>query len=167
MKLMFSLPKATLKETFDRLSSKAPETLTAQFPNRASKGEAVKSYKERQKISTKLFPAGKISPLVQCIFLRFTQITNWSFNSCLSSDTKCKIREKKKIELVYFYFDRKLTLSYNSVSTGEKQNVLQERMQTQTTSRSKASKTARVSRKSNSLHECVQKESKSASKLTF
>jgi len=63
-KLLFSLPKATLKETFDRFSAKAPETLTSQFPNRASKAEAVKSYKERQKISTKLFPAGKIYPLV-------------------------------------------------------------------------------------------------------
>ena len=79
MKLMFSLAKATLKETFDRFSSKAPETLTAQFPNRASRAEAVKSYKERQKISTKLFPADKISPLVQCI----------------SPDTKYKIKEKK------------------------------------------------------------------------
>ena len=88
MKLMFSLPKATLKETFDRFSSKAPETLTAQFPNRASRAEAVKSYKERQKISTKLFPADKMSPLVQCI----------------SPDTKYKIKEKKKLNWFYFIF---------------------------------------------------------------
>lgn len=95
MKLMFSLPKATLKETFDRFSSTAAETLTAQFPNRASKAEAVKSYKERQKISTKLFPADEISPFVQCILIKFKQTTNWSFNSCLSPDTKYKIKEKK------------------------------------------------------------------------
>ena len=67
-KLLFSLPKTTLKATYDRYSSKAPETLTSQFPDRARKAEAVKSYKERQKISTKLFPAGKINPLVYYIY---------------------------------------------------------------------------------------------------
>ena len=44
-----------MKETFDRYSSKAPEALTSQFTNRASKADAVKADKERQKINTKLF----------------------------------------------------------------------------------------------------------------
>ena len=30
--LMFNLPKNTLKETFDRYSAKAPDSLTSQFP---------------------------------------------------------------------------------------------------------------------------------------
>lgn len=57
--LMFNLPKNTLKETFDRYSAKAPDSLTSQFPNRASKDEAVTSHRERQNISTKLFPSAE------------------------------------------------------------------------------------------------------------
>ena len=144
-KLLFSLSKATLKQTFDKFASKAPESLTSQFPNRASKPEAVKSYKERRKISTKLFPAGKIYPIVQCILIKFTQISSWSFISYLHFDTGYKI---KKIEPVLFYFG-KLTSSCNSLFAGEEQNVLQERMQQENaTSQSKVSKTTQVSRKS-------------------
>ena len=102
-KLLFSLHKATLKETFDRFSSKALETLTSQFPKTASKAEAVKSYKERLKISTKLFPAGKNSPLAQFIVVRFTQITSWSFSSCLSSDTEYTIKEKNKSGFTFIF----------------------------------------------------------------
>ena len=61
-KLLFTLPKSEMKNIMDRYSTKIPEPLNRQFPDRVSKEEAVKGYKERkQKKKAPLFPAGKFT----------------------------------------------------------------------------------------------------------
>lgn len=60
-KLLFSLSRAVMKETFTGYSSKAPTSLTSQFPDRVGRTEAVEGYEKRkQKSSTQLFPIGKL-----------------------------------------------------------------------------------------------------------
>ena len=51
-----------LKETLVKYSAKAPEPLNRQFPERAGKADAVKSYEARKlRKKTPLFPSGKFS----------------------------------------------------------------------------------------------------------
>ena len=59
-KLLFSLSRAEMKETFTEYSSKAPTSLTSQFPDRVGKADAVKAYEERTQKITQLFPTGKL-----------------------------------------------------------------------------------------------------------
>ena len=56
--LLFTLPKAVMKEVFERFSAKAPKPLNTQFPDRTTKAVAVKNYQEiaKKKNSTQLFP---------------------------------------------------------------------------------------------------------------
>lgn len=58
-KLLYSLSRNVLKETFTKYSSKAPGSLTSQFTDRVGKAEAVKAYEKRkEKTTTQLFPSG-------------------------------------------------------------------------------------------------------------
>ena len=67
-KLLFTLPRAVMKETFTRYSSKAPKSLTSVFEDRVTKVDAIKAYEERrQKDKTALFPTGKV--LANCLFV--------------------------------------------------------------------------------------------------
>jgi len=57
-KLLFTLPKSEMEEVLDRYTGKAPEPLNRQFPERKSKEDAVKGYRERKKMKrTPLFPS--------------------------------------------------------------------------------------------------------------
>ena len=62
-KLLFSLSRAMMKEKFTGYSSKAPKSLTSQFPNRVGRTEAVEAYNRRikQNTNTQLFPTGNSS----------------------------------------------------------------------------------------------------------
>ena len=59
-KLLFSLSRAEMKETFTQYSSKAPALLTSQFPDRVGKANAARAYEERTQKITQLFPTGKL-----------------------------------------------------------------------------------------------------------
>ena len=54
--LLFSLSKAVMKATY---ATKAPQSLTSQFPDRISKPQALKTYEKQKQKSTQLFPPGK------------------------------------------------------------------------------------------------------------
>ena len=61
-KLLFTLPKSEMEEVLDRYTGKAPEPLNRQFPERKSKEDAVKGYRERKKMKrTPLFPSGVLT----------------------------------------------------------------------------------------------------------
>ena len=57
--LLFSLSKAVMKVAYARYATKAPQSLTSQFPDRISKPQAVKTYEKQKQKSTQLFPPGK------------------------------------------------------------------------------------------------------------
>ena len=60
-KLMFSLSRTVMNETFKRYSAKDPGSLASQFPDRLGRTEAVKVYKQqKQKHRTQLFPSSKL-----------------------------------------------------------------------------------------------------------
>jgi len=65
--LLFTLPKAVMKEVFERFSAKAPKPLNTQFPDRTTKAVAVKNYQERakKKNSTQLFPTSEEQDVLQ------------------------------------------------------------------------------------------------------
>ena len=60
-KLLFSLSRAEMKETFTKYSSKAPASLTSQFPDRVGKADAVKAYEERTRRSLNSFQLVNLS----------------------------------------------------------------------------------------------------------
>lgn len=53
-KLLFTLPKAEMNDIMDRYLTKIAEPLNRQFPDRVSKEEAVKGYKERKQMKKEL-----------------------------------------------------------------------------------------------------------------
>jgi len=58
-KLLFTMPRSSLKEILERCTSKAPEPLNCQSPDRHSKEEALEGYSGRKQMKkTSLFPSG-------------------------------------------------------------------------------------------------------------
>ena len=129
-------------ETFDRYSSKAPETLTSQLTNRASKEDAVKADKERQKINTKLFPNGK------SFMVHFYQVVVTLLVSTFISTGKLYIeRYLMLVRKISRSLPHKLTCWYFLLFfLVEEQNHLQESVQQTEMSSSKSSKKKRVGR---------------------
>ena len=62
-RLLFTLPISDMKEVNDKYSAKVPKPLNTQFPERATKEDAVTSYMERSKTKKKatLFPSSKFN----------------------------------------------------------------------------------------------------------
>ena len=58
--VLFSIIKEERESIRDRYKAKVPEPLSNQFPERASKDEAIMRHTQRKQTSTELFPSGKI-----------------------------------------------------------------------------------------------------------
>ena len=58
---LFSITKEERETIRMKYKGKIPETLTNQFPGRASKETAIGRHKARKQLRTELFPSGKIS----------------------------------------------------------------------------------------------------------
>ena len=54
-----------MKATYARYATKAPQSLTSQFPDRISKPQAVKTDEKQKQKSTQLFPPGKSNQIIK------------------------------------------------------------------------------------------------------
>lgn len=58
--LLLTMSETKMKQIYEKYSSKAPDPMNTQFPDKLSKTEAVKQYHARKQLVTELFPVGKL-----------------------------------------------------------------------------------------------------------
>lgn len=80
---LFSITKEERETIRKKYKGKIPETLTNQFPGRASKETAIGRHKARKQLRTELFPSGKISTHLE----NSRVITIWTRESSVTTTT--------------------------------------------------------------------------------
>ena len=82
--LLFTLPRAQMKEVLNDYAKKVPAPLNTQFPDRQGKEEAVHAYRARkqQKMKTPLYPSGKFGVVISsCMGVKYCIICQ-SLSEC-------------------------------------------------------------------------------------